>query len=99
MGANIDMADAGVLRAFGPNHAQLFQKAATIAHKILQRESPGNIPVEQPTQFELRLNMKPLGLLGIKFLCTKATCLPKADATGSRVHGTFCTEIHTTLTT
>ncbi len=58
MGANIDMADAGVLMAFGPNHALLFQKAATIAHKILTGESPGNIPVEQPTQFELRLNMK-----------------------------------------
>ena len=61
------MADAGVLMAFGPNHALLFQKAATIADKILTGESPGNIPVEQPTQFELRLNMKAAKAINIEF--------------------------------
>ena len=70
MAANLDMVDAGALMAFGPNHATLFRQSAKLADRILKGQPAGDIPVEQPTQFELRINLRTAKAIGIE--------LPKA---------------------
>ena len=53
-----EMAEAGGLIAYGPNLDHLAQRAATYVDKILKGSRPADLPVEQPTRFELVINVK-----------------------------------------
>jgi ABC-type uncharacterized transport system substrate-binding protein len=50
-------AEAGGLMAYGPNLPAIWRHAATAVHQILQGAQPADRPVEQPTPFELVLNL------------------------------------------
>jgi putative ABC transport system substrate-binding protein len=65
MGANLDAATAGALLAYGPNHADIFRHSAAVVDKIIKGEKPGDIPIQQPVTFSLRLNVQTAKKLGL----------------------------------
>jgi putative tryptophan/tyrosine transport system substrate-binding protein len=60
-----DFVQAGGLMSYGPNFADQFRSAAQLVDKILRGTKPGDIPVEQPTKFELVVNITTAKLLGL----------------------------------
>jgi putative ABC transport system substrate-binding protein len=68
--------EAGGLMTYGPNLPNQFRRAAEFVDKILRGAKPADIPVEQPTKFDLIINLTTAKALGLE---VSATLLARAD--------------------
>jgi putative ABC transport system substrate-binding protein len=71
-----EFVDAGGFMALGPSYSDLYRRAATYVDKILAGARPADLPVEQPTKFEMIVNLKAAKVLGFDL---PALLLARAD--------------------
>ena len=64
---SMETLEAGALISYGPDQIAIARRVAVFADKIIKGTKPADIPMEQPTKFDLGINMKTAKALGVKF--------------------------------